>query len=64
MSHFEQSLDPAIFVRSHRSYIVNVQQITRIDPYEKDNHVAVLRSGAKVPVSRSGYSKLKDVLGL
>ncbi len=64
MSHFEQSLDPSIFVRSHRSYIVNVQQITRIDPYEKDNHVAVLRSGAKVPVSRSGYAKLKEVLGL
>ncbi len=64
MTHFEQSLDPALFVRSHRSYIVNVQQITRIDPYEKDNHVAVLRSGAKVPVSRSGYAKLKEVLGL
>jgi two-component system LytT family response regulator len=64
MSHFEQSLDPAIFVRSHRSYIVNVQQITRIDPYEKDNHVAILRSGAKVPVSRSGYARLKEVLGL
>jgi len=64
MAHFEQSLDAHLFVRSHRSYIVNVQQITRIDPYEKDNHVAVLRSGAKVPVSRSGYGKLKDVLGL
>src|SRR5688572_19474865 len=64
MSHFEQSLDNAQFVRSHRSYIVNVQQITRIDPYEKDSHVAVLRSGAKVPVSRSGYGKLKEVLGL
>ncbi|MGQ0740399.1 MAG: LytR/AlgR family response regulator transcription factor [Bacteroidota bacterium] len=64
MSHFEQSLDGQQFVRSHRSYIVNVQQITRIDPYEKDNHVAVLRSGAKVPVSRSGYGKLKEVLGL
>jgi two-component system, LytTR family, response regulator len=64
MVHFEQSLDSQQFVRSHRSYIVNVQQITRIDPYEKDNHVAVLRSGAKVPVSRSGYGKLKEVLGL
>ena len=64
MSHFEQSLDSTSFVRSHRSYIVNVQEITRIDPYEKDNHVAILRSGAKVPVSRSGYGKLKDVLGL
>lgn len=64
MSHFEQSLDGQQFVRSHRSYIVNIQQITRIDPYEKDNHIAILRSGAKVPVSRSGYGKLRDVLGL
>jgi len=64
MTHFEQSLDGQQFVRSHRSYIVNVQHITRIDPYEKDNHVAILRSGAKVPVSRSGYGKLKEVLGL
>ncbi|OSZ73591.1 DNA-binding response regulator [Chitinophagaceae bacterium IBVUCB2] len=64
MTHFEQSLDEQQFVRSHRSYIVNVQQITRIDPYEKDSHVAILRSGAKVPVSRSGYGRLKEVLGL
>ena len=64
MNHFEQSLDKEQFVRSHRSYIVNVQHITRIDPYEKDNHVAILRSGVKVPVSRSGYGKLKEVLGL
>lgn len=64
MNHFEQALDNSQFVRSHRSYIVNVQQITRIDPYEKDNHVAILRSGIKVPVSRSGYGKLKDVLGI
>ena len=64
MNHFEQVLDGQHFVRSHRSYIVNVQQITRIDPYEKDNHVAVLRTGMKVPVSRGGYGKLKSVLGL
>ena len=64
MTHFEQVLDGHHFVRSHRSYIVNVQQITRIDPYEKDSHVAVLRSGIKVPVSRSGYMKLREVLGL
>lgn len=64
MNHFEQVLDEQQFVRSHRSYIINIQQITRIDPYEKDNHVAVLRTGTKVPVSRSGYGKLKAVLGL
>ncbi len=64
MSHFEKTLDGQQFVRSHRSYIVNVQQITRIDPYEKDNHIAILKSGAKVPVSRNGYAKLRTVLGL
>lgn len=64
MNRFEKSLDEAQFVRSHRSYIINITQITRIDPYEKDGHVAVLRSGVKVPVSRSGYGKLREVLGL
>lgn len=64
MGYFEQVLDKQQFARCHRSYIVNVQQITRIDPYEKDNHVALLRSGARVPVSRGGYGKLKRVLGL
>src|SRR5215211_6625218 len=64
MNHFEQTLDANLFVRTHRSYIVNIQQITRIDPYEKDNHIAILRSGGKVPVSRNGYVKLRSVLGL
>ncbi len=64
MSHFEQALDPQQFARCHRSYLVNIQQITRIDPYEKDNHIAILRSGARVPVSRGGYGRLKAVLGL
>ncbi len=64
MNHFEQVLDQQLFVRAHRSYIINIQEITRIDPYEKDSHVAILRSGTKVPVSRGGYAKLKVVLGL
>ena len=64
MNHFEQSLDKDLFVRSHRSYMVNIQEITRIEPYEKDNHVALLRSGAKVPVSRNGFVRLKEVLGI
>jgi len=64
MAHFEKILDPHHFVRTHRSYILNVQQITRIDPYEKDSHIALLKSGAKVPVSKTGYAKLKSVLGL
>jgi two-component system LytT family response regulator len=64
MNYFEQVLDPSQFVRTHRSYILNVQQVTRIDPYEKDSHLCVLQSGASVPVSKSGYVKLKAVLGL
>jgi two-component system, LytTR family, response regulator len=64
MNHFEQILDASQFVRAHRSYIINITQITRIDPYEKDNHIALLKSGARVPVSRSGYPRLKEVLGL
>jgi two-component system LytT family response regulator len=44
--------------------MVNVTEITRIDPYEKDNHLAILKSGGRVPVSKTGYVKLKSVLGL
>lgn len=64
MNHFEKLLDGAQFVRCHRSYIVNVQMITRIDPYEKENYVAVLTTGVKVPISKTGYFKLKSVLGI
>jgi len=64
MNFFEQTLDAAQFVRCHRSYMINVQQVTRIEPNEKDNHIILLKSGAKIPVSRNGYIKLKAILGL
>ncbi|XVJ66527.1 MAG: response regulator [Lacibacter sp.] len=64
MSLLEQQLNTTHFIRTHRSYIINIQYITRIDPYEKENHIAVLKSGAKVPVSKTGYPKLKTALGL
>ena len=64
MGFFEQTLNPQQYVRTHRSYLVNVQEITRIDPYEKESHLAILRSGAKIPVSKTGYVKLRGVLGL
>jgi two-component system, LytTR family, response regulator len=64
MAHFEKVLDGQQFARCHRSYLVNVQHITRIDPYEKDGHIAILKSGAKVSVSKTGYVKLRQVLGL
>ncbi len=64
MSFFEQTLDTRQFVRVHRSYIISVPEITRIEPYEKDAHLAILKSGAKIPVSKAGYVKLKQVLGI
>lgn len=64
MQFFEDSLVAFHFVRVHRSYIINTQLITRIDVHEKDNHLVLLSSGVRVPVSKQGYAKLKDVLGL
>ena len=64
MQFFEKSLDPQQFARVHRSYMLNVNQVTRIEPYEKENHLAILKSGAKVPVSKTGYPRLKASLGL
>jgi two-component system LytT family response regulator len=64
MNFFEQVLDPAQFVRTHRSYILNIQQVTRIEPYEKDGHLCILQTGAQIPVSKTGYTRLKEVLGL
>jgi two-component system LytT family response regulator len=64
MAFFENGLPQSQFVRTHRSYIVNIQEVSRIDPYEKENHLAILRSGAKIPVSKAGYLKLRAVLGL
>ncbi|HEY1009539.1 MAG: LytR/AlgR family response regulator transcription factor [Daejeonella sp.] len=64
MSYFEKLLGDVDFVRVHRSYIVKIDEITRIDPYEKESHLAILKSGEKIPVSKTGYPKLRQVLGL
>lgn len=64
MAYFNDTLNASQFVRTHRSYILNVQEVTRIEPYEKEGWLAILRSGAKVPVSKTGYARLKEVLGL
>ncbi len=64
MQYFEQLLQPHHFVRIHRSFIINTQLITRIDPYEKETHLVLLTSGAKLPVSKAGYLKLKEMLGI
>ena len=64
MQYFEQSLQQQQFIRIHRSYIINSQLITRIEPYEKESHVVVLTTNTKLPVSKAGYLKLKEVLGI
>jgi two-component system LytT family response regulator len=64
MAHYEKTLDPQQFVRVHRSYLMNLAELTRIEPAEKDNHVALLKSGVRIPLSASGYAKLKEVLGI
>ena len=64
MQYFEQLLQPHHFARIHRSFIINTQLITRIDPYEKESHLVLLTSGAKLPVSKAGYLKLKEMLGI
>jgi two-component system LytT family response regulator len=63
ISNLETSLDPAKFVRIHRSYVVNLERIAKIEPYTKDSRVAVLSDGTRLPVSRSGYVRLKELLG-
>jgi two-component system LytT family response regulator len=58
----EAVLDPAQFVRIHRSYILNIDRLARLELYAKDSHAAILRDGTRLPVSRSGYSRLSAVL--
>jgi two-component system LytT family response regulator len=58
----EAALDPRVFLRIHRSYILNVEQMSKIEPYSKDSKVAVLKDGTQLPISRNGYVRLCEVL--
>jgi two-component system LytT family response regulator len=58
----EASLDPACFVRIHRSYVLNIERIARVELYAKDSRVAILRDGTRLPVSRAGYARLSKLL--
>ena len=64
MSFFEQTLDSAQFIRIHRSYIINLAQVTKIELKEKDSYIVLLKSDIWLPVSKTGYVKLKAALGL
>lgn len=62
MAAVEASLDPARFVRIHRSYMLNIERIARVELYAKDSRVAILRDGRRLPVSRAGYTRLSRLL--
>jgi two-component system LytT family response regulator len=63
IAQVEALLDPSRFVRIHRSAIVNLERLARIEPYGKESRVAILAGGARLPVSRSGYLKLLEAMG-
>lgn len=64
MKSLEEALEPSKFARVHRSFMVNLNEVTQIEPYERENFLVKLRNGKQVPVSKSGYSRLRQVLGL
>lgn len=64
MSFYEEHLDKNSFARIHRSFIINVNRLTKIEGFEKNSYRAILQCGARVPISRSSYKSLKESLGL
>jgi two-component system LytT family response regulator len=62
LSAVETALDRARFVRIHRSYILNIDRIAKVELYAKDSRMAILRDGTRLPVSRAGYARLSQLL--
>jgi two-component system LytT family response regulator len=62
LSDVETALSPAQFVRIHRSYILNIERLAKLELYAKDSYAAILRDGTRLPVSRSGYARLQALL--
>jgi len=62
LAELEQLLDPQRFVRIHRRYLLNVARLVRIEQSVTDSRVAVLHDGTELPISRSGYAKLREIL--
>ena len=62
LSELEQLLDPGRFVRIHRRYLLNVARLAKIEQSMTDSRVAVLHDGTEIPISRSGYAKLREIL--
>ena len=58
MNRLEQTLDPSCFCRIHRSYILNIDYLSKIEPFSKDSKVAILTNNISLPISRSRYEQL------
>lgn len=62
LGELEAELDPRRFVRIHRSLLLNLDRLARLEPYAKDSRVAFLHDGRRLPVSRAGYERLRELL--
>jgi two-component system LytT family response regulator len=62
LSELEAQLDPAKFVRVHRSFLISLAQLKSIERAAKDSYVAILHSGQQVPISRAGHERLKGMM--
>jgi len=64
MSYYEKKLPSDTFVRIHRSYILNINVLDRLEYYDKESYVAILKNNLKLKVSKNGYKQLRDLLNL
>jgi two-component system LytT family response regulator len=62
LAELAETLDPARFVRIHRSFLLNLERLARLELYAKDSRVAILHDGKQLPVSRAGYARLKELM--
>ena len=62
MNNLERILDPRVFCRIHRSHILNINYLSKIEPYSKDSKKAILKNNESLPISRSGYTELMKLI--
>ena len=63
LAEIEALLDPRAFVRIHRRYVLNLSRMAKIEQSDTDSRFAILADGTRLPISRSGYARLREVLG-
>ena len=62
LGELEEQLDPRRFVRIHRSFLLNIDRLQRLEPYSKDSRMAILKDDRELPVSRAGYARLRELM--